>query len=102
MKHKCKHCEEGYVKKNGVYTPCKHCITPERFEKTLQTAIQNCSTDLARRKTLTTIKGNLPDYPVMALMEAEHYGKFSKDFVSMLKDAYDIKPFMDVIYKPIY
>ena len=102
MKDKCKHCEEGYVKKNGVYTPCKHCITPERFEKTLNTAIQNCTTDLLRKKTLVRIKGNLPDYPVMALMEAEHYGKFSKDFILMLKDAYDIKPFMDVTYKPMY
>ena len=101
MKHKCKHCEEGYVKKNGVYTPCRHCITPERFEKTLETAIQNCKTDLLRRKTLIRIKGNLPDYPVMAILEAEHYGQFSKSFTKMLRDAYDVKPFMDVQYRGV-
>ena len=101
MKNRCKYCEEGYVKKNGVYTPCKHCITPERFEKTLNTAIANCGTDVFRKRTLIRIKENLPDYPVVALLEAEHYGQFSKDFVSMLKEAYDIKPFMDVNYKPI-
>jgi len=101
MKNRCKYCEEGYVKKNGVYTPCKHCITPERFEKTLNTAIANCGSDFLKKKILLRIKQNLPDYPVMALMEAEHYGKFSKDFIRMLKEAYDVKPFMDVIYKPI-
>ena len=99
---RCSHCEQGWVKKNGVYTPCKHCITPDRFEKTLQTAINNCgSKDLARKKVLLNIQENLPDYPVLAYMEAESYGKFNKDFISMLKDAYDVKPFMDVKYKPI-
>ena len=99
MKNKCKHCYDGYVKKNGIYTPCKHCITPERFEKTLEKAIESCGADYLRKKTLLNIKYNLPDYPIMALLEAEHYGQFSKDFIRMLKSAYDIKPFMDVKYK---
>ena len=101
MINRCTHCEEGYVKKNGVYVPCKHCITPERFEKTLQKAIDSCSVDVLKKKVLIRIKNNLPDYPVMALMEAENYGKLSKEFISMLKSAYDIKPFMDVNYKAI-
>jgi hypothetical protein len=99
MKSRCKYCEDGYVKKNGVYTPCQHCITPERFEKTLDKAIASCGPDYFRKKTLSNIKDNLPDYPIMALLEAEHYGQFSKDFMRMLKSAYDIKPFMDVKYK---
>ena len=101
MKNKCKHCEEGYVKKNGVYSPCKHCITPQRFEKTLRTAIANCDNDIIKQKALRRIKENLPDYPVVALMEADNYGKFNKSFTSMLKEAYDIKPFMDVTYRGI-
>jgi len=101
MNNKCKHCESGYVKKNGVYTPCKYCITPERFEKTLHTAIANCDDDIIKKKTLRRIRDNLPEYPIVALMEAEHYGKFSPDFISMLKEAYDVKPFMDVTYKGI-
>tara|TARA_R100001509_G_scaffold158419_1_gene123581 strand:+ start:319 stop:627 length:309 start_codon:yes stop_codon:yes gene_type:complete len=100
MRYKCKYCEEGYVKKNGVYTPCKHCITPDRFQVTLEKAIANCA-DSMKKKALIKIKENLPEYPVVALMEAEHYGKFSKEFISTLKQAYDIKPFMDVVYKPI-
>ena len=35
----------------------------------------------------------------MAVLEAENYGKFSKDFVNMLRNAYDLKPFMDVNYR---
>ena len=56
---------------------------------------------MLKKRALVRIKYNLPDYPVVALMEAEDYGKFSKDFVDMLKNAYDIKPFMDVEYKSI-
>jgi hypothetical protein len=98
--NKCYYCEDGYIKnKNGMYVPCKHCLTPERFEKTLKTAIQNCDSDDSRKKALLSIKTNLPKYPVMALLEAETYGRFSKEFVAMLKEAYDIRPFMDVVYK---
>ena len=99
MKNKCDKCEDGYVRKNGVLIPCKSCITPERFEKTLKTAIANCGSDYIKKKTLIRIQENLPEYPIMALMEAEFYGSFSETFVSMLKEAYDIRPFMDVKYK---
>ena len=76
-------------------------MTPERFEKTLNTAISNCANDLARKKTLIRIKRNLPEYPVVALMEAESHGGFSKEFITMLKEAYDVRPFEDVTYKEI-
>ena len=101
MRQKCQHCTEGYVKTNGIYTPCRHCITPERFQKTIEQAIKNCdlTTDYERKGALTRVKENLPDYPVMAVLEAEHYGGFSKDFMQMLKEAYGINPFKDVKYK---
>lgn len=98
---KCKHCTDGYRSQNGIYLPCKYCITPSRFEKTLETAIANCGDDVERKKTLIRINNNLPEYPVMALLEAESYGKFSKDFIFMLKEAYEIRSFMDVKYKKI-
>ncbi len=101
MQKSCSHCHNGYIRKNGVYVPCKHCITPERFEKTLNTAIANCGDDIIKKKTLRRIKNNLPDFPVMAMMEAENYGEFNKEFVEMLREAYDIKPFMDVKYKEL-
>ena len=100
MQKKCPHCQEGYTKKNGVYTPCKHCITPDRFYKTLEKAITSC-TDPIKKKALRNIKSNLPDYPVMALLEAEFYGGLGQDFIKMLKEAFDIKPFMDVKYRDI-
>ena len=83
--------------------PCKHCMTPERFQKTIDTAIKNCNvvSDGKRKQALITVKNNLPDYPVMALLEAEHYGGFTTDFIEMLRDAYHIKPFKDVNYKGI-
>ena len=99
-KNKCDYCHEGYTQKNGIYIPCKHCITPARFSKTLDTAIANCQ-DSIKRRVLIRIKRNLPDYPVMALLEAESYIDLSGEFVKMLRSAFDIKPFMDVKYKEI-
>lgn len=99
MNKKCKHCTDGYKTENGLCLPCKYCITPARFEKTLETAIANCGKDAIKRKTLIRIKNNLPDYPVMALLEAEGYAKFSSEFIFMLKEAYEIRSFMDVTYK---
>ncbi len=99
-KNKCDYCHEGYTQKNGIYTPCTHCITPERFGKTLATAITDCK-DPAKKSALRRIKANLPDYPVMALLEAEFYGELSGEFVKMLRIAFDIRPFRDVKYKEI-
>jgi len=97
---KCDYCENGYIKKHGIYVPCKKCITPARFEATLNKAIKGCD-DFFKKKTLQAIRDFLPKYPIMALLEAEHYGGFSKDFVIMLTEAYEIRPFMDVKYKGI-
>tara|TARA_B100000959_G_scaffold276999_1_gene332699 strand:+ start:356 stop:658 length:303 start_codon:yes stop_codon:yes gene_type:complete len=100
MHKKCKYCEAGYVKKSGIYKPCQHCITPERFQKTLEVAIGNCK-DSIKKKALSRIQENLPDYPVVALMEANFYGEFGADFIKMLKTAFDVRPFMDVEYRKI-
>ena len=65
-------------------------------------AITNCKNP-TKKSALKRIKNNLPDYPVMAMMEAESVsGKgavLSEDFIRMLRDAFDIKPFMDVKYR---
>jgi len=90
------------MSRNGILIPCKHCITPERFEATLNKAINNCGPDSERKRTLLRVKENLPDYAIMAVLEAENYGKFSKEFVNMLRSAYDLKPFMDVNYRGGY
>jgi hypothetical protein len=96
---KCVHCKDGYMKKNGILVPCKYCITPERFEATLEKALKNCGPDSERKRVLRRVQSNLPNYPIMAVLEAENYGKFSIEFVSMLRNAYDLKPFMDVKYR---
>ena len=70
------------------------------FEKVLMTAIKSCENDI-KKSVLLKIKKNLPDYPVMACLEAEAYGQFGKEFVEMIKSAYDVKTFMDVKYREI-
>jgi len=104
MNKKCKQCENGYVMKNGLYLPCKNCITPERFKKTLDIAIKNCKVpkDSRKKRALMRIQENLPDYPVVALMEAEFYGGLGAEFITMLQKAFNIRPFKDVEYKKMY
>ena len=99
-KKKCSHCVGGYVRDGSIYYPCNHCMSPERFLKTLEKAIKDCS-DPGKKIVLRRIKANLPEYPVMALLEAENYEGLNKEFVKMLKSAFDIKPFMDVKYRGI-
>ena len=91
-------CDNGYVRKNGLYLPCSICITPARFESVLKTAISGCKGESEKKKALQRIQSNLPDYPVMALLEAEYYGRFKDNFIEMLKKAYKIRPFQDVKY----
>lgn len=95
----CIHCNGGFYS-NGK--PCRYCMTPDRFIAALDKAIRECDAkkDRPRLEKLKAVRHHLPEYPVMALMEAEGYG-LADDFVGMLQQAFDVKPFMDVSYKKV-
>ncbi|MHC4264356.1 MAG: hypothetical protein ACYSUK_00270 [Planctomycetota bacterium] len=72
-------------------------MTPEKFLTSLDRAIKQCK-DQVKTEGLQRVRDNLPDYPVVAKMEAEAIG-LSEKFIEMLVAAYDVKPFIDVAYK---
>jgi hypothetical protein len=100
MTHKCPKCDgKGVIKEDGGYTSCPKCLTPERFESSIQKAINKCkrSGDNNRLEDLTSVKSFLPDYPVMAVMEAEARN-LNKDFISMLRQSFGVRGFEDRNY----
>jgi hypothetical protein len=77
-------------------------MTPEKFIASMDKAIKECEVkkDSPRLAKLKIIRSNLPDYPAMAVLEAEALGMGEK-FTTMLQQAFDVKPFMDVCYKKV-
>ena len=77
-------------------------MTPKRFMSSLDKAIRKAGADNKTKKEagLKAVRLNLPDYPVLAVMEAEA-AKLNKKFIEMLYETFDVKPFMDVSYKTI-
>lgn len=67
----------------------------EKFLNTLDKAIKDCARNKNNKKLekdLRAIRDFLPDYPVMAVLEAEVRG-MKDDFVIMLSDSFKILPF---------
>ena len=77
-------------------------MTPKRFISSLDKAIRKAGLDEKKKKEagLKAVRLNLPDYPVLAVMEAEA-AKLNKKFIEMLYETFDVKPFMDVSYNTI-
>ena len=77
-------------------------MTPKRFISSLDKAIRKAGLDEKKKKEagLKAVRLNLPDYPVLAAMEADAAG-LNKKFIEMLYQTFDIKPFMDVSYNTI-
>tara|TARA_R110002020_G_scaffold441486_1_gene652292 strand:+ start:339 stop:659 length:321 start_codon:yes stop_codon:yes gene_type:complete len=98
----CPFCVNGIVGIGPDAKPCKNCMTPKRFISSLDKAIRKASLDKKKKKEdgLRAVRLNLPDYPVLAAMEAEA-SKLNKKFIEMLYQTFDIKPFMDVSYNAI-
>ena len=98
----CAFCVNGIVGIGADAKPCKYCMTPKRFISSLDKAIRKAVLDEKKKKEagLKAVRQNLPDYPVLAVMEAEA-AELNKKFIEMLYQTFDIKPFMDVSYNTI-
>tara|TARA_Y100000310_G_scaffold129338_1_gene128481 strand:- start:67 stop:384 length:318 start_codon:yes stop_codon:yes gene_type:complete len=98
----CPFCVNGIIGIGPDAKPCKNCMTPKRFISSLDKAIRKAGLDEKKKKEagLKAVRLNLPDYPVLAAMEADAAG-LNKKFIEMLYQTFDIKPFMDVSYNTI-
>lgn len=100
MRNKCEHCNNTkFVKQGKKSVPCTHCMNEERLMNSIRRAIEDSrregKTVLASH--LTLVLSYLPDYPVIAMLEAEEM-HLNSSLIMMIQDAFDVRPLGDVTY----
>ena len=98
--HQCPRCGgRGVVSQGDSYISCPECLTPEKFLKAIDKAIRECKHENKKEKlaALEAVKSFLPEYPVMALLEAEARNLNPK-FVRMLQQSFGVRAFADQKY----
>lgn len=98
---KCNHCNDRKIIKQGSKpVTCPYCVTEERLVVAIKRAIED-SVKANRKefaKKLEKVLYFLPESPVMAVLEAEALD-LPENFVIMIRDSFDIRPFGDRTYK---
>lgn len=91
---KCKNCgDKGFLKQGNVITACPDCITPGRLIDCMKVSIDTFASrepELARK--FAKIVQFLPEYPVMAVLEAE-FQKIDFNFIEVLYKVFEIRHF---------
>lgn len=96
-KYKCHYCNDKgiIVMNNGeVIETCTHCLNTHSFFEALNLAISNSKKAKNNQQTdgFKAVKSFLPDYPVMAYLEAEARG-LNDNFLELLQSTFNILPF---------
>lgn len=98
--YKCEHCNDGKIKQGKTLKVCPYCITEDRLMAALKRTIADYKkegkNDYAGK--LQIVLGHLPEYPVMALLEAEYLG-LSNSLIMLIRDSFQVLPFGDQIYE---
>ena len=91
---KCPYCnDKGYIQRGDTTVACS-CVDGSKIIKGMRSAIRDfekCGKHESAQN-LVAVLMFLPDYPVVAVMEAEAQG-LHEDFILMIRDAFHIKPF---------
>lgn len=87
----CEHCkDEGIITtSDGKIQTCKYCLGKRRFMEYLDETMKTA--DETTREKMRIIKEYLPDYAVMAVMEAD-FLNMSPKFMEMLSNAFGVLP----------
>jgi hypothetical protein len=96
-KYKCHYCKDTgvIVKNNGnVIETCTHCLNTQKFFEALDLAIANsrCAKNHKQINDFKSVKSFLPEFPVMAYLEAEARG-LNDNFLELLQSTFNILPF---------
>lgn len=100
---KCETCKDAKViDKKGKFVPCPYCMTEEKLVKAIKGAIKDFRKEKndAQADKLQKVLDFLPDYPVMAIMEAEALD-LNPNISLMIRDTFGTLPFGDVSYKKV-
>lgn len=97
---KCEYCQNKQVIQQGrKLIPCQYCMTEDKLMSALKRAVVDAKKegkDIFAKK-LQIVIDYLPEYPVMAAMEAE-YLELNNSLILMIRDAFQTLPFGDNKY----
>lgn len=97
---KCEHCKNGKIKKGKRTVNCPYCMSENRLvaaiKKTITDSKKEGKNEFAEK--LQIVLNHLPEYPVMAILEAE-YLEMNPNLILMIRDSFEILPFGDQTYK---
>jgi hypothetical protein len=100
---KCEHCNNRqFIPQGKKMIPCPYCVTEERLMASLKRAVADAKKDKKWdfANKIEIILSYLPEYPVMAILEAEEMG-LNENLILMIRDSFNVRPFMDAEYKSV-
>jgi DNA-directed RNA polymerase subunit RPC12/RpoP len=95
----CNRCKDTGVYQDGFSAmTCPYCAGRQKFMAHLKQAIKQASA--GKRKTLkedlVAVHELLPEYPVMACLEAEARG-LRRDFIDFIMESFDVRPLREPV-----
>lgn len=98
---KCEYCQNKQVIQQGKkLVPCQYCMTEDKLMSALKRAVVDAKKEGKKEFAgkLQIVIDYLPEYPVMAIMEAE-YLELNNSLILMIRDAFQVLPFGDNEYE---
>lgn len=91
---RCPKCNnKRIVKENNKILFCTACIDEDKLIQSLKAFLENNETNKSCRQLVTDVRAILsflPDYPVMAIMEAAERG-FNVDAIQLMKKVFKVR-----------
>jgi len=95
----CARCKDtGVYEQNGSFLTCPYCVGRKKFMDHLKQAIKQASVGNRKslKEDLVAIHELLPEYPVMAALEAEARG-MRRDFIGFIRESFDVRPLREPV-----
>jgi len=85
----CNFCSGGLINQNNSITTCQYCLTEDRVIEAIKLAVYTIEDLGGDSDDLRAILEFLPDYPVVAVMEAE-IRNVNKYIVEIIKNTFHV------------
>ena len=97
---KCEYCNNGKVKQGKSVRDCPYCMSATRLVDALRKTITDDRKEGKKDHAdkLQLVLNHLPEYPVVAVLEAEYLG-LNSSLILLIQDTFEVLPFGDQNYK---
>lgn len=95
----CARCRDtGVYEQDGSHMTCPYCTGRKKFMGHLSNAIKQAKIGKKEQleKDLIAVNSLLPEYPVMAILEAEARG-LRQEFILFIREAFDVLPLKEPV-----